>query len=239
MPTASHEIAADGVDSGTGGRDRDLQRKLIDAARGAGGRVEELSDGLIAEDVGGGPPTETASQSRLPVAAGGTREANVGCDHRQAVEFDETGHYVALSTQFVMRYVLSALLASTIAYGKPDSPAAMPTKRAPDREVGERLWKQSCWQCHGLEGKGDGPAASALVGGVPTLVGKLKKEDFDALVARVQDGKGRMPAYREDIDKHDTRRILDYMRDVMNGKVKAGGEEDSAEEADAGGDDAN
>ena len=146
-----------------------------------------------------------------------------------------------------MRYVfpllfaaaLAASLAVPLAFAEPDSPPAMPTKRPPDREVGERLWKQSCWQCHGLKGEGDGPAAAAMVGGVPTLVGKLKKEDFDALVARVEDGKGRMPAFREDIDKHDARRILDYMRDVMNGKITPDGKEETPDESDAGGGDAN
>lgn len=140
--------------------------------------------------------------------------------------------------------ILLLLLAPALA-AAPKSPPAMPTKRAPDQEVGERLWKQSCWQCHGAKGAGDGPAAAAMVGGVPTLAGKIRGEDFDQLVAVIQDGRGRMPAYKEDIDKHDSRRILVYLRDVLEGKVdpeakakkgKAG--EDSGEDGEEAGGDA-
>lgn len=118
------------------------------------------------------------------------------------------------------------------------TPQGLPTKRPPDRDVGERLWKQSCWQCHGEKGKGDGPAAAAVIGGVPTLEGKVKGEDFEPLVAVIQAGRGRMPAYAEDIDKHDSRRILVYLRDVLEGRgppPKEKGEDEDVGGAEAGG----
>lgn len=108
--------------------------------------------------------------------------------------------------------------------------SAVPTKRKPDRERGRDLWLQSCWECHGTEGKGDGPAAAAVPGGVPTLEGKISEDKFDALVVLVEDGKGRMPAYREDIDKHDARRILLYLRDALAGHPEAKSEKDEAAE---------
>jgi len=95
----------------------------------------------------------------------------------------------------------------------------MPTKRPPDSEVGKKLWAQSCWQCHGEAGKGDGPAAAALPDGVPSLEGTIKGDKFDELVKVIQGGRGRMPAYSEDIDAYDTRRVLQYLRDVMEGKA--------------------
>lgn len=126
------------------------------------------------------------------------------------------------------------------------APAAMPTKRPPDREVGRTLWLQSCWQCHGETGKGDGPAAVAVVGGVPSLESlnagaagspdgappAWSEEQMTRLVGIVQDGKGRMPAYKEDIDKHDSRRILGYLRDALQGRTQAGGEDGVPEEDD-------
>jgi mono/diheme cytochrome c family protein len=120
----------------------------------------------------------------------------------------------------MVRVAAVALLAASMgaAFAKPDGTSKMPTKRPPDYEVGKRLWNQSCWQCHGERGKGDGPAAAALPGGVPTLAGKVRGEEFDALVRVVQEGRGAMPAYSENIDEHDTRRILQYLRDVMEGK---------------------
>lgn len=115
--------------------------------------------------------------------------------------------------------VVAALaLSAGVALAKPDGTSKMPTKRPPDYEVGQRLWKQSCWQCHGESGKGDGPAAAALTGGVPSLEGKVRGEEFDRLVQLIQEGRGAMPAYSENIDTHDSRRILQYIRDVLEGK---------------------
>ena len=104
------------------------------------------------------------------------------------------------------------------ALAKPAAIAKMPTKRPADYEVGKRLWKQSCWQCHGEAGAGDGPAAAALIGGVPSLEGKIRGENFDALIKVVRDGRSRMPSYSEDIDDHDARRVLEYLRDTMEGR---------------------
>lgn len=121
-----------------------------------------------------------------------------------------------------------------VALAKPDGTSTMPTKRAPDYEVGKRLWKQSCWQCHGEAGKGDGPAAAALPGGVPSLEGKVKGDKFEPLVKIIQDGRGRMPAYAENIDQHDSRRILVYLRDVMEGKAPPPPEKKEGEEEPGG-----
>lgn len=114
----------------------------------------------------------------------------------------------------------------------PKTIAKVPESRKPDRERGRDLWLQSCWECHGTEGKGDGPAAAAIPGGVPSLAGKISEDKFDDLVALVEDGRGRMPAYREDIDKHDARRILQYLRDALAGHPEAHIEKDAKEEDD-------
>jgi mono/diheme cytochrome c family protein len=130
-------------------------------------------------------------------------------------------------------FALLLLLWVSVAAAKPDGTSTMPAKRLPDFDAGKRLWKQSCWQCHGEVGKGDGPSAAALVGGVPSLEGKVKGEDFDALIAVIQDGRGKMPAYSEDIDQHDSRRILGYIRDVMSGKKPPPPEKDEGDDAEA------
>ncbi|MBM4393050.1 MAG: cytochrome c [Deltaproteobacteria bacterium] len=103
---------------------------------------------------------------------------------------------------------------------------SVPTKRKPDREAGRDTYLKSCWQCHGETGTGDGPAAAAMVGGVPTLVPLLEKgvpgdQEMDRLVDLVLDGKGRMPAYREDYDKHQIRRVFLYLTDAVKGKTAA------------------
>lgn len=116
--------------------------------------------------------------------------------------------------------VVTAVVALTVgaALAKPDGTSTMPSKRGTDYEVGKRLWTQSCWQCHGESGKGDGPAAAALPGGVPTLEGKVRGPEFERLIAVIQAGRGAMPAYSENIDDRDSRRILEYVRSRLEGE---------------------
>lgn len=141
-----------------------------------------------------------------------------------------------MSSRFGVRLVVLVALAGSAAAwfapvataASPNAPA-MPTSRKPDRERGRDLWLQSCWECHGTEGKGDGPAADAVPGGVPSLEGKVPDSRIDELVDLVEDGKGRMPAYREDIDKHDARRILKYLQDALAGHPEAKSEKEGEE----------
>jgi mono/diheme cytochrome c family protein len=128
-----------------------------------------------------------------------------------------------------MRLALLAVLLVPAGLAAADKTSKMPTKRPPDAEVGERLYKQSCWQCHGEKGRGDGPAAAAIPGGVPPL--EAKDGQFGAMVDVIQGGRGRMPAFAEDIDKHDSRRILVYLKDLQEGRFKKPtGPKDKADE---------
>lgn len=96
--------------------------------------------------------------------------------------------------------------------------AGMPTKRPEDHVRGRTVFMQSCWQCHGASNNGQGPAAEALVGGVPDLRGKMSEDRFDALIPIILEGKGKMPAYAEEMDKHDARRVLVYLHRLDTGE---------------------
>lgn len=98
--------------------------------------------------------------------------------------------------------------------------AGMPTKRPEDHVRGRTVFMQSCWQCHGASNNGEGPAAEALVGGVPDLRGKMSEDRFDALIPIILEGKGKMPAYAEEMDKHDARRVLVYLHRLDTGEEK-------------------
>lgn len=89
--------------------------------------------------------------------------------------------------------------------------AAQPTKRKPDPERGKELYERSCWMCHGRTGLGDGPAASALTVPVPPLPGGIDPADVEPHVPLIQNGRGPMPAFNENIDLRDTRRLLGYL----------------------------
>ena len=87
-----------------------------------------------------------------------------------------------------MRYqkILAVLIASLIpalALGQAAQPKSTPNKRA-SAERGKELFSEYCASCHGVSGKGDGPAASAL---------KIPPADLTALAAR---NKGQFPSLR-------------------------------------------
>ena len=94
--------------------------------------------------------------------------------------------------------------------------AGVPRKRAADHVRGQELWERSCWQCHGEEARGDGPAAEALTAKVPDLRGRVGTERQQDLVALILTGKGMMPAFSEELDRHDARKILVYLRGLEN-----------------------
>ncbi|MCB9746685.1 MAG: c-type cytochrome [Alphaproteobacteria bacterium] len=89
--------------------------------------------------------------------------------------------------------------------------AAVPKKRDEDHIKGKELWERSCWHCHGKGNAGDGPAAASLPVGVPNLQGQIRPDRFDALVEVIMTGKGAMPAFEAELDRHNARRVLVYL----------------------------
>jgi mono/diheme cytochrome c family protein len=121
--------------------------------------------------------------------------------------------------RFSLFWLVGLALANPPAAPKSPPPtSSMPSKIPPDPVVGETLWRQSCWQCHGELGKGDGPAAASVIGGVPSLEGKINAEKLDPSIDTILNGKGRMPAYSETMERPDVRRILIYLQERMDGK---------------------
>ncbi len=89
--------------------------------------------------------------------------------------------------------------------------AKQPSKRPADDVRGETLYQRSCWMCHGEQAAGDGPAAASLPGGVPDLRGQLPQERWDEVLDRIMNGTGSMPAFAEEMNRRDARRILVYL----------------------------
>ena len=107
--------------------------------------------------------------------------------------------------------LLWGLLAGCSATAEARSP---PKKRPEDHVAGEQIWERSCWQCHGEDNDGQGPAASALPGGVPDLRNTVNPSRYGELVDVILDGRGDMPAFRAEMDKHQARRALIYMERI-------------------------
>ena len=84
--------------------------------------------------------------------------------------------------------------------------------------------------CHGETAAGDGPAATALPGGVPSLVGKLPQESRETHLDVIMQGRGPMPAFAEELDRRDARRILTYLKKLEEEPPEEEEEEEEEEE---------
>lgn len=103
------------------------------------------------------------------------------------------------------------LLAATATSAKAPS-----NKRPTDEERGQELYDRHCFQCHGARVDGQGPATTALVRPVPSLVNAVKVDD--ATVQVVLRGKGVMPAFETSFDRADARRVLQHMKRLADGE---------------------
>ncbi len=101
---------------------------------------------------------------------------------------------------------------TTLWFGLWVSPAfaGVPTRMPKDTVKGRTLFEDHCWQCHGPEGRGDGPLATAFADAALDLRGRPELVWPD-LVAIIQGGRGDMPAFAEVMDDHDSRRILVWL----------------------------
>ncbi len=90
--------------------------------------------------------------------------------------------------------------------------AAQPRKRPADHVRGKEIWERSCWQCHGKDASGNGPAAADLLVPVPDLRGNLDGNRQKEMVDAILNGRSTMPAFSEELDIYDVRKILVYLR---------------------------
>ena len=88
--------------------------------------------------------------------------------------------------------------------------AKVPTKMPEDKVRGRELYQDLCWQCHGVDGRGDGPLAAVSAVPPGDLRGRAE-EQWPELVQRVLQGQGDMPAFGDSLDRHEARRILVWL----------------------------
>ena len=84
--------------------------------------------------------------------------------------------------------------------------------------LGKELFVAACLPCHGVAGKGDGPAAATLErNGVPIRPGdlsnpKLREQSDGALFWKVSEGRSPMPALQEAFSEEQRWQIINYVR---------------------------
>ena len=95
----------------------------------------------------------------------------------------------------------------------------VPKKLPPAKERGENLYRALCWQCHGEKGKGDGPLASHMSKDLRDIAHNDIEQE-KSYINIIQAGRGQMPSFEQVIDRHDSRRILLWLRDPVPQKKK-------------------
>ena len=79
---------------------------------------------------------------------------------------------------------------------------------------GKKVYATNCLSCHGTEGKGDGPAAQALLPKKPGNLSdsKLWLQPDGVLFWKVTEGKAPMPTFEKLVSEEDRWNVVNYVR---------------------------
>jgi len=96
---------------------------------------------------------------------------------------------------------LFALVTVSAARGADDNPS----------DQGKRLYEQKCQLCHGVNGNGDGPAATAFSPGPADFATSSfwQRYDAKAIAGIIEKGRGQMPAFH--LTSDEIQAVTDYM----------------------------
>lgn len=86
---------------------------------------------------------------------------------------------------------------------------------------GKTLFTNTCLNCHGKKGKGDGPKSAEL----DKPVGDLTKDDFQkqsdgALFWKITEGRKPMPGFKKDMTEEQRWQVINYVRTLGSGEAK-------------------
>lgn len=83
--------------------------------------------------------------------------------------------------------------------------------------LGKKLYESTCWTCHGLDGKGDGPAAATLrVKPADHTSLKIQSESDGAIFWEISTGRGDMQAYNKLFTVRERWALVHYIRSLSS-----------------------
>ncbi len=106
------------------------------------------------------------------------------------------------------------------------APASAVTKKNPipaDEQsvaLGKEIYVQNCLPCHGISGKGDGPASQALEKRPRNLTDPkfMNGQTDGAFFWKISEGRGPMPQWKDALPEEDLWRVINYIRTLASKK---------------------
>lgn len=77
---------------------------------------------------------------------------------------------------------------------------------------GKLLYENNCSHCHGQKALGTSPDDTGLNMATPNLLKRLKTHTDGDFFWKIQNGKGEMPSFKEDLNPEETWHIVNYLR---------------------------
>jgi mono/diheme cytochrome c family protein len=78
---------------------------------------------------------------------------------------------------------------------------------------GEKIFKNTCWTCHGNSGNGDGPAAAALKPKPAKFTSDIVQNQSDgALFWKLSEGRGKMSSYKMNLTTEQRWQLVNFIR---------------------------
>jgi mono/diheme cytochrome c family protein len=96
--------------------------------------------------------------------------------------------------------------------GGADPSQAEPAEGANATDAAAVLWRVRCAGCHGVEGRGDGPAAPP-VATIPDLTSaEVQGRTDEQMAAVIRDGRGMMPGFGSQLNERGIAALVAHMR---------------------------